>query len=426
MAVPAPVKYNLLPDAKKFKILQLSNAVFCPSGYGVQSAGNLYEWLKYYDVRQVCNYGLQARMLNLNGLSIYPPLPGDADGAKTAELIFKNGWNPDLFITLYDIWMGAYTHQTPQGLQPLHPHWIPIVMVDHLPIPEGTLQQASCAYHIVTPTIFGVQEFQRNGVDKVSYIPFGVNTKLFKPSEEPRKEKAALQKRSVSLLPEKNLAINENSFVVMLNGANKDPYRKGFMRSFIALQIFLQNNPDARKDVRVYIHSWMRQARDLPHGAKVLQIGEYLRGTADYHNLQGVPDDIMVKLYGAADVFMHLSEGGGFEIPILEAMSCGVPVIGSDFLGMTELIKDHGWLIPAKTRYFTPLDALQQIDDEYKAAEALEDAYNHPDKRRALGMKAREFALGFDWDKVNPLWIQLFENIRCSWAQVPVEQRLIK
>jgi len=305
----------------------------------------------------------------------------------------------------------------------LHPHWIAQVMVDHEPMPEGTLQQASAAFHIVTPTIYGVQQFNKMGIDKVSYIPFGVDTKLFKPSSDSKADKAWLNKRAVPMDAGNSLDINENSFTIVLNGANKDPYRKGFMRSFIAIQLFLQQNPDARRDVRVYVHSWMRQARDLPHGAKTLQIIQYCKGSSDYHNLQGVPEASMARIYGAGDVFLHLSEGGGFEIPILEAMSCGLPVIGSDFLGMNELIKDHGWLIPAKTKYFTPLDALQQIDDEYKAADALTEAYNNPDKRRRFGFEGRLFAERFDWSKINPLWIQLFENIRQSWNSPPIEAR---
>ncbi len=416
---------EILPNSKQFKILQLSNSVFSPSGYGVQSAGNLYAWNKYYDVRQLANYGVQGRMINLNGLSIYPTLPGDDHGGRTAQLIFRH-WNPDLFITLYDIWMGAYIQQNQPNIVPLHPHWIPIVMVDHDPIPEGTLIQATEAFHIVTPTVFGVQEFLKNGVDKVTYIPFGVNTNVFKPSANKRADKAWMGKRGVPFDLNNKTEISEDSFVIFMNGANKDPYRKGFTRMFIAIQIFLQNNPDATKDVRVFIHSWMKQARDLPHGAKVLQIQQFCRGTADYHNLCGVPEDAMARLYGASDVFMHLSEGGGFEIPILEAMSCGIPVIGSDFVGMSELIRDHGWLIPMKTKYFTPLDALQGIADEYKAAEALEDAYNHPEKREAYGKAAREFALRFDWEKVNAEWIRLFENIRRSWISKPVGERRIQ
>jgi glycosyltransferase involved in cell wall biosynthesis len=133
----------------------------------------------------------------------------------------------------------------------------------------------------------------------------------------------------------------------------------------------------------------------------------------------------MAKLYGAADVFMHLSEGGGFEVPILEALSCGVPVIGSDFVGMNELIKDHGWSIPMKTRYFSALDSTQGIVDEYKAADALEDAYNHPEKREAYGKAGREFALGFDFDKVNEQWIGFIEGIRRETMYKPLEQRKI-
>ena len=49
---------EFLPDSKKFKILELSNATFIPSGYGTQSKGMLYDWLKHYNVRQLSNYGV--------------------------------------------------------------------------------------------------------------------------------------------------------------------------------------------------------------------------------------------------------------------------------------------------------------------------------------------------------------------------------
>lgn len=138
---------NVKDGSRNFKILQMSNAVYTPSGYGVQSQGSLYDWLKYYDVRQLANFGLQGRMITLNGLTIYPTLPGDDHGNRTAQLIFQN-WHPDVFVTLYDIWMGAYVEgaQTPTGIKPIHPHWIPIVMVDHEPIPEATLINAREAY----------------------------------------------------------------------------------------------------------------------------------------------------------------------------------------------------------------------------------------------------------------------------------------
>ena len=416
------------PNSKKFRILQLSNSVWVPSGYGVQSKGTLYEWNKYYDVRQLAFYGLDGATLSFNGLQIYPTLSGDQHGDRTARLIFRNSpWKPDLFVTLYDIWMGAYvdpSNSAPQGFQPIHPYWVPIVMVDHEPIPEATLIQAAVAYRVVTPTLFGVEQFRKYNVD-AWHIPFGVNTETYAPPENKKECKTWLNDRSVVLDPNNNTRISEDSFVIVMNGANKDAYRKGFMRMFSAIQIFLHNNPDAQKNLRVYVHSWMKQARDIPHGAKTLHIQHLCRGTDDYHNLCSVPESAMAKIYGAADVFMHLSEGGGFEVPILEALSCGVPVIGSDFVGMGELVEGHGWSVPMKTKYFSPLDALQGIADEYKAAEALEDAYNHPEKRIKFGEAGRQFALDYDFKHVNAKWIEFFEDIRGETGYTPLETRLL-
>lgn len=240
-----------------------------------------------------------------------------------------------------------------------------------------------------------------------------------------REDKIWLEKRSVPINPHKPVRISEDSFLIVMNGANKDPYRKGFLRMFTAIQIALDRCPEMKNDLRVYVHSWMRQARDLPHGAKVLNVDGYCKATADYHNLCGVPEDGLVKFYGAADVFMHLSEGGGFEIPLLEAMSCGLPVITSDFICMSELGEGHGWLVPAKTKYFTPLDALAFIADESKAADALIDAYLHPEKRVKYSEEARRYALNFDWGKVNPRWIKFFEDIREEMSSPGLEERKI-
>jgi glycosyltransferase involved in cell wall biosynthesis len=420
---------EIKPNSKNFKILQLSNSVWTPSGYGVQSKGTLYEWNKHYDVRQLAFYGLEGARIEMNGLQMYPILPGDQHGDRTARLIFKNSpWKPDLFVTLYDIWMGAYVDEanTETGFKPIHPYWVPVVMVDHDPIPEATLIQAATAYRVVTPTKFGVDEFKRAGI-AAWHIPFGVDSATYKPySEEERKKfKPWLDEHTIPFDPNAQTHIHESDFLIMMNGANKDPYRKAFMRMFTAIQIFLEQNPDAAKDTRVYVHSWMKQSRDIPHGAKVLQLSHLCRGTDDYHNLCSIPAESMAKRYNAADVFMHLSEGGGFEVPILEALACGLSVIGSDFVGMNELVAGHGWSIPMKTRYFSALDSCQGIADEYRAAEALEDAYNHPEKREAFGKAGREFALNYDFKYINDLWIRFFEDVRSEVAYRPLEERRI-
>lgn len=426
---------DIAPDADKFKILYLSNAPHCPSGYGNQTAGNCYDWNKIYDVRVLANYGIQGAQIALNGLPIYACLTGDDHGNRSADLIFKqSSWKPDLFITLYDIWMGAYvTGMPPQPLKPIHPFWVPIIMIDHEPVPEATVISAKAAYKCVSPTKWGTEQLISHGVERSHYIPFGIDRDVWRPSRdngEKRKDKKWLSERVIPFNLSDHLKIDGDSFLIHINGANKDPYRKAFMRMFTAIQIFLQNNPDAAKDTRVYVHSWMRMARDIPHGAKVLHIDRYCSASTDYHMLQSVPEQAMARISRASDVFFHLSEGGGFEIPIMEALSTGTPVIAQDFVANGELVGDGGWMIPtlkaesgAIAKYFTPLDALQGIADEFKAADALEEAYDNHSKRAELSLKARVKSREYDWSVVNPMWYEFIEEIREETSYKPLEER---
>jgi glycosyltransferase involved in cell wall biosynthesis len=412
---------EIKPNSKDFKILQLSNSPFSPSGYGVQSALTLPTWNKHYTVRQLCNYGIQGRAININGLLIYPCLPGDDNGGKTAPLIFAN-WKPDVFVTLYDLWMGAYNRDDGVQLQPIHPFWVPVVMVDHEPIPEATLLCAKNAYKIISPTRYAYEQFAAHGVE-TEYIPLGVDNSVYKPTETKAEDRKNLTAHSTPFNPNNQKPIEENNFLITMVGANKDPYRKNYGGMFTAIKHALDQCSELKRNLRVYVHSWMRQARDIPHAAKVLHIDEYCRGTRDYDNLCGVSDSTLSHHMACSDVFLHLSQGGGFEVPMLEALSCGLPLIASDFICMSELVHDHGWPIPVRTKYLSPLDAMQGIVDEYVAADAIVDAYKHPDKRASFGKASREFALNFDYNLINDEWLKLFEEIRASREYTRLEAR---
>jgi len=399
---------SVSPDSKNFRILLLSNAPFVPSGYGVQTGGMAYRWLKHYDVRVLANYGLEGRALGLNDLYIYPKLYNDEFGALTAQLV-NAYWKYDVLVTLFDIWMGAFT--TPKLI---HPRWIPIVPVDHKPIPEQTLQQATQAYKVVAMSKFGYDQFRQGGIE-AEFIPHGIDTNVFKPSENKKEDKIWLEKHSKSMNAPSIVEITEDSFLIGVNAANKDPFRKSFPRMMLGFQIFLDNNPDAKKDARMYIHAWQSGARNLQRDARVLKVDKYIKTTFMYDLLCGLNDQNMTRMYNALDVFGNCAQAEGFGIPILEACACGVPPITTDWTSMTELTVGHGWLIPPLTNYLTALSSLWAIPNEYKIAEAYEDAYNNPKKVRKLGKKARKFSLGYNWDtQVIPKWIRLFEDVRAE------------
>ena len=58
-----------------------------------------------------------------------------------------------------------------------------------------------------------------------------------------------------------------------------------------------------------------------------------------------VPDEDLVNFYNAADILLYPSFYEGFGIPIVEAMSCGCPVITSDVSSMPELAGNAAMLV---------------------------------------------------------------------------------
>jgi len=61
--------------------------------------------------------------------------------------------------------------------------------------------------------------------------------------------------------------------------------------------------------------------------------------------LDYVPDDKLVYLYGAADIFVMPSKYEGFGLPVLEAMACGTPVIASNVGSLPEVVDNAGVLV---------------------------------------------------------------------------------
>lgn len=58
-----------------------------------------------------------------------------------------------------------------------------------------------------------------------------------------------------------------------------------------------------------------------------------------------VPDEDLVKLYNAADLFVYPSLYEGFGLPPLEAMACGCPVITSNASSLPEVVGNAGIMV---------------------------------------------------------------------------------
>lgn len=90
-------------------------------------------------------------------------------------------------------------------------------------------------------------------------------------------------------------------------------------------------------------------------------------------NTGWVAEEDMPLLYSAADVYLHPSEYEGFGLPVLEAMSCGTPVVARDVASIPEIVGNTTDLLPADAnpRQFAE-SVLEHLNREYPVEELVE------------------------------------------------------
>jgi len=395
---------------RDFKILWMSNAPFAPTGYGTVTKNVVYRLLKQgFNIRTVNYYGTEGGVLTLNGLMQYPKA-FDQYGKDAAELAIAD-FNPQVFVTLFDCWVGS------GWLDTLHPKWVAYTPVDHFPLMPPVTNIVKRAYRVVAMSRYAESQFKQHGIE-CDYIPHGVNTRVFKPMEDKGEAKDWVNQISKAdqFSKHKILSkIDKDSFVVGINAANKGP-RKDISRMLLVCKLFLEQNPDAEKDFCIYLHTWIR---GVMRGFHLDDLGSemgmlpYMRWTPIVKMFTGLSEPQLNMIYNSFDVFMNLAQGEGFGLPILEAQACQVPCIVTDFTSMTELVKDHGWLVPYKDLHYTPLNATQCFADEWKAVDALSEAYNSEEKRKEYGVQSQIIAtILYDYEKcILPLWVDFFDEM---------------
>jgi len=116
------------------------------------------------------------------------------------------------------------------------------------------------------------------------------------------------------------------------------------------------------------------------------------RGLSDrVHVLGRIPDaDLAVVLAGAAASVVP-SRSEGFGLPLLEAMSRGVPVIHSDAPALVEVAGGAGLVVP--------------VGDVAALANAIRDVLDHPEKAAGMAAAGQSRARRYSWDSVaTQLW----------------------
>lgn len=166
----------------------------------------------------------------------------------------------------------------------------------------------------------------------------------------------------------------EADYVLALGGAAPRKNVPAAVRAFAGVAA-------ANPSLRLVILGMSRPtARD-----ELLTMGTEL-GVADRLVIPGfVSEADLAAWYRHALCLCYLSLYEGFGLPLLEAMSCGVPVVASARSSIPEVVGDSGLLVDP--------------DDVVAVAGALDRLLRDYEFRRELGLKAQSHASLFSWQR---------------------------
>ncbi|MCE7697681.1 MAG: glycosyltransferase family 4 protein [Methanobacterium paludis] len=211
---------------------------------------------------------------------------------------------------------------------------------------------------------------------KFEIIPFGVDTGFFKPLKV-NKDKNSFQILAVGYLIE----------------------RKGFEYLIRAMNNVLEK----------YDNVYLKIVGSGPLEKKLKELVKDLKLKKNVEILKNVPDKDLLKLYNSSDLFVLPSvvdsQGNteGLGVVLLEAMACGLPVIGSDIGGIPDIIQDGktGLLVPEK-----------DVDGLFKSIIIL---IEDEDLRKKIALSGHNMVIEkFSWSKIAEKYIKIYGMIRFS------------
>lgn len=108
--------------------------------------------------------------------------------------------------------------------------------------------------------------------------------------------------------------------------------------------------------------------------------------------------DSMLEFYHSIDALVLVSKSECMPRVILEAMSCGLPVVSTN-VGSINMLLDKDWLI----------DAIDEEEIVKIMNQKLDVLKNNPKLRKEIGERNRQHVEEyFSWAKIMPLWDDLF------------------
>jgi glycosyltransferase involved in cell wall biosynthesis len=206
-------------------------------------------------------------------------------------------------------------------------------------------------------------------------------------------------------IKEKLSVISLGSTIFPINLDSETHLRLGIEKKYI---LFV-GTTEPRKNLTRLIKAYSRLAFGIKLEYDLVLVGRYgwgnvnlpslikLLGLSKHVKLLGyVSDEDLATLYRSAVFLAMPSLSEGFGLPILEAMSAGIPVLTSNCSSMPEIAGGAALLVDPLS-----IDSIQ---------EGLERLLTDPQLRISLSANALKNAMQYSWDKCAGDLMNLFED----------------
>lgn len=338
---------------------------------------------------------------------------------------------PQTVFDIRDIWTCQFEQSSP-----LRPYYNLVWMapVDSEPQRIEWIDEYSRLDGLFTYTDYGKKtllEQTNNRLKVIDSAPAGANLKHY------------------YIVPNKRLhkqqwGVSENSFIVGFFSRNQ--VRKLFPSLMESFAQFLQKAPaELAKKSYLYIHTcypdvgWNIPGCILENNlsGKVLityicrQCGHvFVQPYSDsrtcckkcggynaaFPNSQyGIPTEVMGQLYNLLDVYVQYASNEGQSLTVVEAAGCGVPVMGTDYSALEDVIRKlEGVLIQPKAYHRDPAtNAWRAIPDNDHLVDELLKFAALPDKdKRRLSFRARmAVEKHYSWDATAQKWEKIIDGL---------------
>lgn len=195
-------------------------------------------------------------------------------------------------------------------------------------------------------------------------------------------------------LLQKKYGIKEKNIIIIPNGVSRSFFLKGvkdFSKQSLQLLYVGRLTNQKRVDRLVGAMALI----DFPAQLKIVGDGEDYKELVNLSRSLGLQNvtfegrrsgEDLMACYREADIFVIPSDREGMPLTVLEAMASGLPIVGSNVIGIRELVKNVGVLVdnPSPETF----------------AKALTDLHDKPESLRELSALSRSAAEQYSWDKL--------------------------